>query len=195
MFVFTIAAGIISIYTLLCFIRIMLTWFPSMTYNKFTLFLSRICDPYLNLFRRITFLRLGYVDFSPAVAVALLVAASSLLNNIAMQNRIAIGGILAAVVGTAWSIVSSILGLLAILVAIRLIVLLLSKNSTSSIWQTLDSTLNPMIYRISKVFVSQNKFVSQKTALIIAIAVLILCQIVGGLLISIITNLLLSLPF
>ena len=98
MFIFSLLAGLISIYTMLCFIRIILTWFPSMTYNKFTLFLSRICDPYLNIFRRIQFLRLGYVDFSPAVAVALLVAVSSLVSNIALQQRIYVGGIVASLV-------------------------------------------------------------------------------------------------
>lgn len=196
MFVFTIAAGIISLYTMLCFVRIILTWFPSMTYNKFTLFLSRICDPYLDIFRKIRFLRLGYVDFSPAVAIAVLVAGASLLNNIAMQQRVSLGGILAALVSIVWTVASSIIGFLIVLVAIRFIALLVSKNSTSQIWQGLDSILNPIIYRVAGVFVSQNnKFVSQKTALIISIAVLILCQLVGGLLISIITNLLISLPF
>lgn len=196
MFVFTVAAGLISLYTMLCFIRIILTWFPSMTYNKFTLFLGRICDPYLNVFTKIRFLRLGYVDFSPVVAIAILIAASSLLNNIAMQNRIALGGILAALISTVWSIASSILGLLAVLVAIRLIALLVTKNSTSPIWQSLDSTLNPIIYKVAGMFVSHDgRFVSQKTALLITIAVLIVLQLAGGLLISIITNLFLSLPF
>ncbi|MBR5867660.1 MAG: YggT family protein [Spirochaetaceae bacterium] len=196
MFIFSLLAGLISIYTMLCFIRIALTWFPSMTYNKFTLFLSRICDPYLNIFRRIQFLRLGYVDFSPAVAVALLVAVSSLVSNIALQQRIYVGGIVASLVSVVWSIASSLIGFLTILLAVRLIALLLSKGSVSPIWQALDSVLNPVIYRVAGMFSSGNKhFIPQQKALIISIVVLILCQVAGGILISIITGLLEKLPF
>ena len=196
MFIFSLLASLISIYTMLCFIRIVLTWFPSMTYNKFTLFLGKLCDPYLNIFRRITFLRFGYVDFSPAIAVSLLVAASSLVSNIALQQRISVGGVIASLVSVVWAIASSLIGFLTILVAIRLIALLLSKGSVSSIWQALDSVLNPVIYRVAGMFYSRDKhFISQKSALIISIIILILFQVAGGLIISIITRLLLSIPF
>ena len=44
---------IISIYSILCFARILLSWIPSLSYSKVTQFLAKICDPYLNLFRKL----------------------------------------------------------------------------------------------------------------------------------------------
>lgn len=197
MFIFNLLSGAISIYTLLCFLRIIMTWFPNLTYSKFTIFLANICDPYLNIFRKIRFLQIGFVDFSPALAIGILVASTSLLNSIALQQRLYIGGILASLVNMIWGLLSSLLWILTIIMGIRFIVLLVSKNGgNSSIWNMLDSTINPLAYKISSVFSSQkNKYINPKTALGISIIVLILCQLVGSLLFSTIIGLLLSLPF
>ena len=81
-----LASAAISLYTLLCFIRILLTWIPNMGYNKFTLFLGKICDPYLNLFRRIRWLKFGALDFSPVLALALLAVFSTAMTELSIAG-------------------------------------------------------------------------------------------------------------
>ncbi|AEE16232.1 YggT family protein [Treponema brennaborense] len=194
--ILNILTGIVSVYTMLCFIRILLTWVPSLTYSKFVQFLARICDPYLDVFKRFRFLRIGMIDFSPVAAIGVLVAASSLFSSIVLQNSISLGGILAALLNVVWVVLSSVLGFLILLLVIRLIVLLVSKNASSSIWQMLDSTLNPVIYRIAGMFSTKNsQFLSQKKAIGISLAVLVVCQLVLGSLMRIIISLCLHLPF
>jgi len=62
----------LTIYTLLLFIRILLSWFPNVDwYNQPFAALSQITDPYLNVFR--SFIPpLGGIDFSPILAFMLL---------------------------------------------------------------------------------------------------------------------------
>lgn len=69
----------IQIYTLLLFVRVLLTWFPNINwYNQPFSALSQITDPYLNVFRSII-PPLGGIDFSPMLAIILLQVAGSFL--------------------------------------------------------------------------------------------------------------------
>ena len=77
-FLFQAAAGAVSLYTTLCIIRIIITWFPQINYSAFGRFLGALCDPYLNLFGRIP-LRLGAFDFTPMLAIGALSVLSSVL--------------------------------------------------------------------------------------------------------------------
>jgi len=62
----------ISIYTVLLFIRILLSWFPNINwYDPPFSILSQLTDPYLNIFRSII-PPLGGIDFSPILAFLLL---------------------------------------------------------------------------------------------------------------------------
>jgi YggT family protein len=62
----------IGIYTALLFIRILLSWFPTIDWLSppFSI-LSQLTDPYLNIFRNII-PPLGGMDFSPILALLLL---------------------------------------------------------------------------------------------------------------------------
>ena len=75
--IFSSLATVVSIYSSLCLVRIFLTWIPQANYSKFGQFMSAICDPYLNIFSRVRFLRIGMIDFSPILAFALLSALAS----------------------------------------------------------------------------------------------------------------------
>lgn len=68
----TTLATFISIYTVLIFIRILLSWFPNVNWfdPPFSI-LSQLTDPYLNVFRNII-PPLGGLDFSPILAILLL---------------------------------------------------------------------------------------------------------------------------
>ena len=68
--IFSLLIKGISLYTTLCFVRIILTWIPGLEYSKVGQILSAICDPYLKLIKKIP-LNLGNLDFSPMLAIGL----------------------------------------------------------------------------------------------------------------------------
>ena len=188
-----ILSGAISIYTLLCFVRIFLTWIPGSERSGFGRFLCQICDPYLNLFRRFSFLRIGAMDFTPTIALLVLVGASSVLTGVLQVGRITVSGILVMLIQLVWGIISSILGLLILILAIRLIALFISKNYSSSFWSVFDQTITPLIYRISGTF--SRTTLPFKTAIIISLIALALLSLGGRVVIGILVNVLRSIPF
>ena len=68
----TTLANFLNIYLLLIIVRILLTWFPTISWmNQIEAFLSPITDPYLNLFR--SFIPpIGGLDLSPVLAILVL---------------------------------------------------------------------------------------------------------------------------
>lgn len=69
----------VQIYSILLIIRVLLSWFPNISWGSQPFAaLSQITDPYLNLFRSII-PPLGGMDFSPILAFLLLNVLSSLL--------------------------------------------------------------------------------------------------------------------
>lgn len=60
-----VLASFVNIYLILLFIRVLLTWFPNVSWNSQPFAsLSQVTDPYLNLFRSII-PPMGGIDFSP----------------------------------------------------------------------------------------------------------------------------------
>jgi YggT family protein len=77
---------LVTVYVVLIFIRILVSWIPRIPYNPvlraIITFVSDVTDPYLNLFRRfIPPVRLGpgALDLSPIVAVFVLLIVGSLV--------------------------------------------------------------------------------------------------------------------
>jgi YggT family protein len=78
-------ASFLNIYLLLIFVRILLTWFPTVEWmNQIASFLSPITDPYLNIFR--SFIPpLGGMDLSPLLAIIVLQVVANLLTQAAQM--------------------------------------------------------------------------------------------------------------
>lgn len=192
--IFGLLSAVVSLYTMMCFVRIILTWIPSLNYSKFGSFMSTLCDPYMNYFRRFRFLQFRNIDFSPILSIGLLVAVSNIFSSIAMTGRFSIGYLLASVISILWSVVASVVGFLIILLIIRLVALFLNKNG-GSLWYSLDNTLNPIVYKIAGIFRGKNTFMTQKTAYIITIIALFVARFLGNAAFSLIADLLTTLPF
>lgn len=76
----------ISVYTLLIFAYIILSWIRSpYSMNAVVRFLHDVCDPYLRLFRRVL-PPIGPVDLSPIVAVITLVVIRQLVNGVLLES-------------------------------------------------------------------------------------------------------------
>ena len=79
---------LLTIYVVLIFIRILMSWIPRMPYNRYLAavltFVTDVTDPYLGLFRRfIPPLRLGpaAIDLSPMIGIFVLLIVGSIVQN------------------------------------------------------------------------------------------------------------------
>ncbi len=70
-FIIDLIATIISYYSWALIIYILMSWFPNARGSKIGQFLARICEPYLEPFRRFI-PPLGMIDLSPLVALFVL---------------------------------------------------------------------------------------------------------------------------
>ncbi|MFJ7825030.1 YggT family protein [Psychrobacillus sp. NPDC096623] len=70
-FVLSLLSLGVQIYTYALIAYILMSWVPSIQHSSFGRFLSRICEPYLQPFRKII-PPLGMIDISPIVAIFVL---------------------------------------------------------------------------------------------------------------------------
>ena len=193
--ILSILAGAISLYTLLCFIYILMSWFPGAKFTKFGHFMTSICEPYMGLFSRMSFLRIGNIDFSPIVSLGVLSLASAILAGIQHTGRIFFGGILGTILNSLWGIASSIIGIFTLLMFIRWIVLLINKGRTSydSGWNQVDMLLNKISYKVAGTFTKSS--MSYQRSLMISWIALLVILIAGHFLITILASLCYRMPF
>lgn len=193
--ILSILSAIITLYTLLCFIDIIMTWIPGAKFTKFGKFISSVCDPYMNFFSKFGWLRIGNIDFSPIISIGILSLVSSILGGIQSTGRIYFGGILATIIYMIWNVFSSLLGIFFILIVIRWIALLINHGRTSfdSGWNQLDQVLNKITYRVAGTF-TKSSMSYQKSLLITWITFLVI-MLAGRFLIGILCNLCNALPF
>ena len=188
-------AAVLIIYTILCFINILLSWIPGLKFTKFGKFVLKICDPYMNIFSKISFLHFGNIDFSPIISLGILSLLSSILGGIQITGKISLGLILATIINSLWGIASSIIGIFTLLILIRWIVLLINKGRTSfdSGWNQVDMLLNKISYKIAATF--SKKSISYQTSLLISWISFLGFLIAGNILFSILVKLCRSIPF
>lgn len=193
---FATLSTLISLYSVICFVRVIFKWFPEIDYSKPGRILAQITDPYLQLFSRFKFLRFSSFDFTPAIAICILFAASTLCNGLASGSGFTIGNLLQMLVSMLWSIISSILTFIIIILIIRLVVYFIKGDTSKeySIWTTIDRSLTPSVYKIVGLFI-KGKTVPFHHALIISIIAIIGVDIVCNILIRFVCILLSALPF
>lgn len=199
--IFQIIAMTVNFYSFICLIRIFLTWFPKANYSTAGRILSSVCDPYLNIFRKLRFLNFRGLDFSPALALCTLYAVSGILSSLSHEQPITVGYLLAVVLSLVWSLISSVTKFLIVLLIIRLVAMgimrLISRKNGyrayNPIWDQLDSLISPFAYKISGIFTK--KFIPFTTALIISTVFSLITVKLADFLVSIVCNLLVHLPF
>lgn len=193
MFILRIISAFLSLYSLLCLLRIIITWIPNYSYSKPADILAQICDPYMNLFRGIKWLRFGSFDFSPALALCILGAGSQLFSSLANGGYINLQMILAMILGIFFSILSSLIFFLIILFAIRLILIMINRdsyNTSGFMANQIDSSISPIVYRIARTF-AMGRRITYKAALIISIIALLFLQFALRILLTFILSIIL----
>lgn len=193
--ILTIISAVLNIYTFLCLFNILMSWIPGLKFTAFGRVICKITDPYMNFFSRLSFLHLGGLDFSPIVSIGLLGLASSILSGIFVTGRIFFGAILASILKNCWSIVSSLLTILFLLILIRWIVLSIKKGQTSfdSGWNQIDTMLNKFTYKIAGTFYKRG--LSYQKSLLISWIALLIILISGNIIIRTLSVLCLRIPF
>ena len=173
MYIFSVLASVVSIYTLLCLVRVMLSWFPGAEYSRFGQVLRQMCDPYLDIFRRFRFLRFSSFDFTPAIGLCVLMALQAFFNSLAIGKAFRISTILSMLVMLVGNIFTSVLGFFAVIILVRLIVYLIigDGQGSYSIWTAMDRAISPIIFRIAGL-VFRNQSISFVKALVTSFIIL-----------------------
>jgi YggT family protein len=190
---FGLLAFLTSIYSILIFIRIILTWFSAMVPGKPVLILSIITDPYLNWWRKNLNLRAGFLDFSVIVAIVFLSLIQNVFYTLSLSEKISLGFLLAQILISLWTIVSFIIGFFLIIIILRGIAYIFSLNTYTPFWSIVESISQPVMYRINRLIYGKN--IGNYFFGIVVSFFLFLTLFIGGrFIINILANILYELP-
>jgi YggT family protein len=191
--IFGFLATLAGIYSILLFIRIIISWFGSFDQNKPVEILCRVTDPYLGWWRKNLPIRIGILDFSVVAAIVFLAVIQRILISIASSQGISLGSILAIVLLALWNIVSFILGFCLVIIFLRLIAYLTNRDIYSPFWQMVDSISKPVLYRLNRIIFG-NKIAGFLKGIIMSSILLVMIWIGGNLATSMLANFLYKLP-
>lgn len=189
-----VVSGVITVYLILLFIRILLSWFSGPMLGAPVRYLYRVTDPYLRIFRKLKFLQTQRIDFSPIAAIIVLVIILNITTILAAYRTITLGIILALILSSLWRAVFFILAFFMILCLIRVVGLMIGASSVSPIWQTLDIILDPLLGFYQK-RILKNRPINHRNALLLNLASLAVIAFVGRVLINKLVQLLQDIPF
>ena len=170
----SILSGLTSIYMLILFVRIILTWFGGSV--RIPDILCRITDPYLTWFRRFG-LRVGNLDLSVILGLAALSVLNQIFTTIARFGAITLGIIMAIILQAIWQITSFLLILLIIVLILRLVAYLFNRNIYSMFWRIIDTISQPVLYRINR-FIFKGRIINFLHSITLSIASLVVFYII-----------------
>jgi len=186
-------SSLISIYMILIFVRIMLTWFHTGQTGRVVYYLSRATDPYLNYFRRIPLFRESMVDFSPILAILTLSIVNNVLTRVAYAGTVTLGFVLAMILSAVVSAASFVIFFILIIAIIRLVGFLTRANTATPFWVSLDRILQPLAHKLIDKF-GGGRSTTYQNALMIFAASALLILLVGNFLAGTLMTFLLQLP-
>jgi YggT family protein len=193
-FIFSLLASAAGIYSLLIFIRIIISWFGNSVEGKPVNLLTRVTDPYLDWWRRTLNLRLGALDLSPIAAIAGLSLVQNILTNLSRFGRITLGYIFSVVLLSVWSAASFILGFCLVILILRTIAYLSNRNIYSPFWNVIDTISQPVLFRINQIIFG-GRITDYLKRIIVSSLVLAAAWIGGGIAIRFFAFFLAKLPF
>jgi YggT family protein len=184
----------ITLYSLLCIARILMTWVPGSETGSIGKLLVSVTDPYLNWFKRFRFVRVGMLDFSPVLALGVLTVASMIGSTLAVSGKLTIGFVVASIVSVAWQFGRFFIILILVLLTVRLVFDILNRFTYSSFWTVMDRFLNKPIAWVTGLLSPRHPLGYRKSLILtLVFFILLLVALERGILILI--NLLHNLPF
>jgi YggT family protein len=192
-FIFGILARITGIYSLIIFIRIILSWFGNMVGGKAVEFINKITDPYLDWWRQKLHLNIGTFDFSVIPAIVFLSFIQNIFHIFSIAERITLGFILAQIILAIWNILSIIIGFFIIVIIIRLIGYFINSNIYSPFWSVIDSVTQPLLYILNRIFFGK-RIGGYLKGIILSLLLLIIILVGGRFIVYLLSGLLYKLP-
>jgi YggT family protein len=192
-FIFSLLASAAGLYSLLVFIRIIISWFGGSINGKPVDLLTSVTDPYLDWWRRTLNLRLGSLDLSPIAAIAGLSLVQNILTNLSRSGKITLGYILSVVLLSVWSAVSFILGFCFVILILRTIAYLSNRNIYSPFWNVIDTISQPVLFKINQILFG-GRMTDYLKRIIVSSIVLAVAWIGGGIAIRVLAFFLARLP-
>lgn len=182
---FRFLQAVVLVYLVLVALRIIITWFRGADHHAPTEVLARVTDPYLRWFRRLRFLRVGVLDFSPAAAILVLIVAGNLLQRLAAAQRVTVGIVLAQVLLVTWSAASVLVVVFMIMAVARAFIAVMRWEQGGGLLNMLDHTLQPMVTFVSRRISLGERLMErgqtvQKVAYLGLIALLLLLVLIVG---------------
>ena len=191
--IFGFLAAAAGVYSILLLIRIIISWFGNFAYSKPVDLLSRVTDPYLDWWRRHFSIRIGFLDFSVLLGIAALSLLQNIFYSISQSNKITVANILVVVLFLAWSILSFILGFCLIVLVLRMIAYLTSRDIYSPFWRLIDSISQPVLYRLNRLFFGR-RIAGYLKGIVLSILLLGAIWIGGNIVVPKLSRLLAGLP-
>jgi len=192
----SILASLLSFYSLLIWLRIVLTWIKvpgQMQENPLAHYLGKIVDSYLSWFKGITSLRRSRFDLTPLVALAALSVVQSMLRLYGSYGKLTVGMVFALVIQTLWSyLVSPIFWFVIILLGIRLVFCYRRSPQSIGYITMLDSMIGGVLNWVQNLFYPKKAINDRQlviTSLIFFIALYVVTSLVLRFLIGFFANL------
>jgi YggT family protein len=185
---------VLILYVFLLSARIVLSWFSGTWLGRPWELLKRATDPYLGLFYRMRFLRRGAVDFTPVVAVLVLVVALNLVNELIRGGRLSVGLVLSSVLLASWSALSFLLLMFLVVGVLRAIPLVTRALPGATLWKTLDLLVQPLVSWVSRLFRLEGR-ATYAQRLLVTLGLLLAAWLLGRIAIVRLAALLARLPF
>jgi len=191
--VFSALSVIISLYSLIIFMRIIFSWFQGIVSGRVINYINKITDPYLDWWRGKLNLRVGIIDFSVVAGIMFLYLLQSIFNMLSSAGIVTLGSILAMILLSVWSVVSFIGGFCVVVIILRVIAYLTKRNIFGQFWNAVDSISKPVIYKINRIIFG-NKIINYLLSMIIPALILAVLIFGGRILINLLAGFLYSLP-
>jgi len=192
-FIFNILSVVISVYSLIIFLRIIFSWFQGLVGGKPAEIIKKITDPYLDWWRGKLNLRAGIMDFSVIAAVMFLYLLQNIFNMLASAQTVTLGSVLAMILLSVWSVISFIGGFCIVVIILRIIAFLTKRNIYGQFWSAVDSISKPIIYKINRIIFG-NKIVNYLLSMIIPVLIIAVLMFGGRILINLLAGFLYRLP-
>jgi YggT family protein len=184
----------VILYLFLLSARIVLSWFSGTAMGRPWDLLRRVTDPYLGLFYRLRFLRRGLFDFTPVVAVLVLVVLQVLVNELIRGGRLSVGIVLSSVLLAVWSGASFLLLLFLVVGVLRAIPLVFRALPGATLWKTLDLLVQPLVTAVSRLFRLEGR-ATYAQRLLLTLGLLLVAWLLGRIAVTRLAGLLARMPF
>lgn len=190
---FYTVGSLVSLYSLLCLVRIVLTWIPDANYSPVGRVLASACDPFLDWFRRFTFARTTTMDFTPILALGTLSLGSRVFMTLAATGKVTLGSILAGVLGILWSFFAFILNIYILLLIVRLVYEFVNPYGFSQFRSVLDRFLNPAISRVTG-FLFRRQVIYYRVSVIVTVVAFVAARVALAYGVEALSRILVNLP-